>query len=424
MFRLPPVRLSLVLLASFFSGAGVSAAEPATHPKTGVGSPSARPDSAWVAEGVARHPLVREKYLRRKAAEAAVAPAGALPDPKLTLQADIVSSVMSLMPGLMFDLMNGGTRAAQRTVAASQVEVARREYLVAVAEVASGVRAGAINLARTEADLGLLGEQRALLQTRLSLSRTALEADAQGGAAALVGAEDRLAALDAEFARTVARRSAERARFKTALGLGPDAAAPAADVPLLVATEVPTEEELWQRIEATNPELGRMRAAVDLAVAAEALARRGNKPELAVGLMADVKAAPWMWRPSASLSLPIWRKKVAGQIAVAEAMHAAEVEAVQSRRLDLAAALARALSEIRSADATITYIDESGLPSAAQRVQIARNSVESGMGELLDLLEPQLMAVSLRRERLAALAARELAVVDLLRMAAALPETE
>ncbi len=43
--------------------------------------------------------------------------------------------------------------------------------------------------------------------------------------------------------------------------------------------------------------------------------KNAMSPDFTLGLMTDVKADPLMFRPTASVSLPVWREKIAATIA-------------------------------------------------------------------------------------------------------------
>ena len=70
---------------------------------------------------------------------------------------------------------------------------------------------------------------------------------------------------------------------------------------------------------ARNPRLKAMEADVRLAEANITLAAKSKVPDFSLGLMADAKASPTMYRPLAGMTLPLWRDKIAAQIAAAQA---------------------------------------------------------------------------------------------------------
>src|ERR1035437_10261929 len=92
------------------------------------------------------HPQVEAAYYDWKSSVAAIAPARALPDPQLTFQADITDTVMSLMPGLMFDVMASGKRAAMGREASIASENAYRTYATTLVSTTAELRKAWVEL--------------------------------------------------------------------------------------------------------------------------------------------------------------------------------------------------------------------------------------------------------------------------------------
>jgi outer membrane protein TolC len=161
-----------------------------------------------------------------------------------------------------------------------------------------------------------------------------------------------------------------------------------------------------------------MRAMVEMAVAGVEVARRGGSPDFSVGLMTDVKAAPWMWRPTATMTLPIWRTKIREAVAAAEARRDAATARVSAEQLEMAADLARMFAMVAEADRMIDYLDRSALPAIAQQRRTAESAYRSGSGAASMILETAAMELAMQAERLAARRERELAVIDLLALSA------
>ncbi len=366
------------------------------------------------------HPAVAAARHDWEAAQHSIAPAKSLPDPQLTFQADITSMVMSLMPGVMFDIMNPGKRAAMGREAEAALGVARAQYSATLVSVASEARRALIELAYLDAAIALrsasadTAEQSELLAAGAYAAGRGMDASL----AAQIQAADTAERFRSEAAQLLDRRTAARARLKSALGLSPDAADPAWPAAKLTPTALPTTDELWRRVQTSNPDLARMRAMVEMTVAGTELARRGGSPDFSVGLMADVKTAPWMWRPSATMTLPIWRTKIRETIAVADARREAAVARVSVEQLDMAAALARMLAMVAEADRMIDYLDHSALPAIARQRRTVESGYHTGTGTAAMILEAAAMDLAMQAERLAALRERELAVIDLLAMTA------
>jgi outer membrane protein TolC len=212
------------------------------------------------------------------------------------------------------------------------------------------------------------------------------------------------------------RLAAVRASFKSALGLLPTDADPAWPHPALVATALPPEDELWRRIESSNSDLAQMRAMVDMALANVGVARTAGTPDFALGVMADLKADPLMIRPTASVSLPIWRGKIASLIAAAEARWDAAISRLNAEQLTMAAQLAQMLFMVRESDRMIAYIDGSALPNYERAMASEAAGYQSGMTGLAMIPETMLMSLGMQLERATALKDRETAVTGLLLM--------
>jgi outer membrane protein TolC len=371
----------------------------------------------YVRFALLKHPAVFAAYSEWRAAVESIAPARALPDPQITFQADIAKTVTSLMPGVMFDLMVPGKRAAMAREATAASEVACREYVGTVVRTAADVRRAWIELAFVEEAIRL--REASLTALRQSGDIAAAEYSTGRGMTTLegqirtAGEADRIRSEIATFADHL---HAARVQFKSALGLAPEDADPFWPRFPLAPTIIPSEDELWQRVQSANTELAKMRAMVEMAVAAEEVARQSRVPDFTAGLMTDVKQVPWMWRPTATVTLPVWRGKIAGQINAARARREAAAANVDAERLTMAAELARMLYMVREADRMIAYIDNTALPNIDRTVASAEASIQSGMSSPGMIPEARFMASNMRVERLNALRDRELAVTGLLQM--------
>ena len=150
-----------------------------------------------------------------------------------------------------------------------------------------------------------------------------------------------------------------------------------------------------------------------MAVAGVDVARQTGRPNFAVGAMVDLKANPLMVRPTAVISLPLWREKIAATIAAAEARRDAAAARVSVEQLTLAAELAQMLYMVREADRMLGYINGTALPNFERSYATLEVGVQSGMTSAAMIAETRLMALDLRHERLELLRQRETAAVDL-----------
>ena len=101
----------------------------------------------FIGYAVLKHPAVEASYLEWRASIAEIAPAGSLPDPRLTFQADIKNTLMSFMPGVMFEFMTTGKRSAMAEERTAASEVAHRAFVAEVLKTAADLQRAWIALA-------------------------------------------------------------------------------------------------------------------------------------------------------------------------------------------------------------------------------------------------------------------------------------
>ena len=399
----------LALLGGTYRPAGAEPALPVLTPE------SAPAD--YVRFAVLNHPSVEAAYHDWRASVAAIAPARALPDPQFTFQADVWDTLMSFMPGLMFDFMAAGKRSAMAGEAASEGMVQYRTFVASVVRTAGEARKAWIDLVSVDESMRLrgaaldsLGQSSALADADYATGRGMATFEAQ------VRLANEIAKARTDLETLLDRRTAARASLKAALGLAPADPDPAWPKAALAATAIPSGDELWRRAKASNPELGRMRAMVEMAVAGVEVARKAATPDFSLGAMAnlvDSQADPRMIRPVASVTLPIWRKKIAANIEAAGERSAAADARERAEVLTMAAELAQMLETVRESDRTVAYVDRTGLPNLERLVASAEAGYQTGITPPTTIAETRLMEIDMRSERIAALREREMAVTDL-----------
>jgi outer membrane protein TolC len=360
-------------------------------------------------------PQVEAAYDEWRAAVLAIAPARALPDLKLTFQADITDTLTSLMPGLMFDFMSGGKREAMAREASAASEVAYRRYATAILETAADVK-------KTWADLTALEETLRLKQQMLDVKEDAVRfSHAEHVTMHAMGSLDQLTQLLNEAGRLRLdvtnledQRGVLRARFKAALGLAREAPDPPWPTRLVPSSApLPDDDAFWAAAVAANPRLGEMRAMVEMAVAEVTVEEKARTPDFAAGLMADLKMNPVLWRPQAAVSLPIWRQKISDEIAAAQARHDAAAARLRSEELMVTANLARMTYMVREADRMIGYIDNTALPNLRWSLASVAAAYDTGTTGFAPIPETREMILALQVERVAALRDREKTLDDL-----------
>lgn len=374
---------------------------------------------AYLRYALLKHPSVAASFYDWRAGVEAIAPARSLPDPQLTFEADITDTLMTFMPGIMFDFMSRGKRAAMGREVTAASEVAYRNYVTTVLRTSAAVRKAWIELAYVdealrlrEASVGAIDQSAAVNAAEYSTGRGMASLETQ------VLFLNQTAQLRATIAALEDRRVAARARFKSALGLTPDETDPPWPYFALTPTRLPSETDLWLAAKAFNPELASMRAMVEMTVAGVEVARKTRTPDFSLGLMADLKADPLMLRPTGTLTLPIWRDKIAATIAAAEARRDAAIERLNAEHLNLAAELAQMLYMVRESERMIAYLETTALPNLDKIIASVEAAYQSGMSGPGMIPQTRLMALGMRLERLDALRQREDAATDLLLMVA------
>jgi cobalt-zinc-cadmium efflux system outer membrane protein len=384
--------------------------------------PALTPESPltdYVRFAVLNHPQVEAAYHDWRASVAAIAPTRALPDPQFTFEADIVDTLMTFMPGLMFDFMTPGKRTAMSREMIASSNVAYRAYAATVLRAAAQSRKAWVELAFLDESIRLRESSVGALEQSLALANIDYTTGrGMGSFANQIRVTNDIAKVRNDLATLGDRRTASRIRFKSTLGLASTDGDPAWPQASLAATALPSEDELWRRASAANAELAQMRAMVEMAVASIEVARKAGTPDFTIGGMADLKADPLMFRPTATVTLPIWREKIAANIAAAEARRDASQARVTAEQLNLAAELAQMLYMVREADRMIAYIERTALPNFERAIATVEAGYQSGMTGPSMIPETKLMALTMRLERVAALRERENAITELLLLTA------
>ena len=384
--------------------------------------PELRPDSPFNEYGrfaVLNHPQVAAAFHDWRASVSAIAPSRALPDPRLTFEANITDTLMTFMPGLMVEFMTPGKRRAMAREATATSNIFYRTYVATVLGVAADARKAWIELAYIDEAIRLRESSLGALEQSLEIANTDYTTGrGMGTLANQVRVTNDIAKVRVELGNLADQQIAVQRRFKSALGLAPADRDPVWPQAALASTALPSENELWRRASAANPELGRMRAMVEMAIAGVEVAKKARTPDFSLGTMADLKANPLMVRPTATVTLPIWREKIAANIAAAEARRDASEARVTGEQLTVAAELAQMLSLVRGADRLIAYIDETALPNFERAIATIGAGYQSGITSPSMIPETQLMALLIRLDRATALREREMAVTDLLLLTA------
>jgi len=377
--------------------------------------PALAPDAPladWLRYAMLNDPRVEAAFHAWAGTVERITIARSRPDPALTLEADIAGAVETLMPGLMLPLPAPRKLAAAAEVATAEAEAAYHAFEAEVLRTAEATRSAYVRLHFLEDALRVQREALALLGDVETLARQQVGAG-RGTLQDVLRAEIEREQLHTQIANLEDSRGVLQARFRAALGHDPEDES----VPLPAGFEpgappLPAEELLALASE-HNPGLRRMAAEVRRGQALLALAHAGRVPDVTLGLEADVKASPVMWRPMASVTLPIWRDRIAAEIRAAQAETRSAEARLTAEEIDLAAGLAALLYLYRESARNEELYGVTLLPKARQSLAVARSGYAAGRSSFLDVIDAERQLLAFELASVEARTQRELSLISL-----------
>jgi len=357
-------------------------------------------------------PKVEAAYYDWRASIERITQARSLPDPQLTFQMDIQNIVTSVMPGLMgavpwpdklrigADMATAASQAKyfafQAAVLESAFEVKRSYYLLNFLDEKIRVNQDTLKLlaeleklARSQNDVGKVTLQDVL---RAQIEQDRLKAD-------VVNLED--------------SRSSLVAQFKAALGLGGNDATPPIPNRFESTPLNLTADKLFNTALAQNTRLKAMESDVRAAEAGLSLAGKASRPDFSLGLMADVKMNPTLYRPLGTVSLPIWRDKTAALIAEAQANKRVAQAQLSGEKNALAVDIAQRSFLYREATRNLALLNDQILPKARQSLEVARSGYLAGQIDFFNLTDTERSLLGYQLEKAEASAQREIVLAEL-----------
>ena len=381
---------------------------------------AASPLDDYLRFAVLQNPRVEAAYYEWATAVERITVVRSLPDPRLTFETDITRMVEALMPGLMMAFPGPGKLAAAGAAGAQASQASYFGFEQAILRTAVAVKNAYYRLHFLEENLRVQRATRVLLE---DLERVAQ----QQNAASRVTLQDVLRAqIEKEQVKTQIENLEDsrlplRAELKAALGLLPADADPPIPTAFESSPDAESAEVLLQTALARNPGLRQMEADVRAAEAMLGLAQKSGVPDFALGLEADVKASPVMLRPSASMTLPIWRDKIAAEIAGAQADKRAAEARLSAEQIAVAADLAAMLFMYRESRRDIELLSQRLIPKGRQSLEAARPAYSTGRAGFLDVLDAQRQLLMFESALVEARTRRELALAAISSTIAGLP---
>jgi cobalt-zinc-cadmium efflux system outer membrane protein len=370
------------------------------------------PLSDFLTYAMLNQPKVEAAYYDWLASIERITTARSLPDPQITFQMDIQSIVTSVMPGFMVNLPGPGKLRAAADVASAQSEANYFTFQSRILETAFDVKRAWYQLYFLNDKLHITSETLALLTDLEKLARAQNEVGK-------VTLQDVLRAqieqdrLKTDLANLEDSRAPLLAEFKSALGM--DFLSPAPPLPAHFEStplDLPVEK-IFEMALASNRNLKALSAEVQAAEAAIAVAEKGRRPDFSLGLMADVKMNPILYRPLGTMTLPIWRDKIAAQIAEAQNRKRASEARLTDEQIQLAVNLAERSFAYREASRNLVLLQQQLLPKQRQSFEVARSGYLAGQIDFFNLTDAEQTLLRFRLAEVEARAQRELALAEL-----------
>lgn len=358
------------------------------------------------------HPTVEAAYFDYAAAVERITLERSLPDPRLTLELDIQDVVMAVMPGLMADVPWVKKLRIQADEASAESQA---KYYAFEAEV---LRA-AYNVKKPYYQLRFLDDRIRINQDTLRLLGE-LEQNARAQAeAGKVTLQDVLRAqIEQERLRTEIEnledsRNPLIVELKAALGLSADRPNPPVPAEFEATSLDVTSDGIFELALKRNPKLKQMESEVRMAETGIRMAHQSKLPDFNLGIEADAKASPAMWRPSVGITLPIWRDKIAAEIASAQARKSAAQARLNAEQIQLAVEFADKSFLYREATRNLKLLADSLVPKAEQSLQVARAGYASGKVDFFNLLDAERSFLEFQLAQVEARTRREMSLSEL-----------
>jgi outer membrane protein TolC len=358
------------------------------------------------------NPKVESAFYEWKAAVESITVERSLPDPMLNLKVEIMRAIDTLTPSLMTEIPGPGKIALRAE--ATTAEAAKKRALFE-----NELLTTALNVKRVYYQMWVLEEEIRLMKETLSLldelERVARERLAVGK----VTQQDVLRAqierdkLKTQLSNLEDSRKTLKARIRAVLGLKIDQ-----DLPAIVAHLEPTkpevtEESLLETAFLKNPRIKVMQSEVKQAIALYQLASKSGVPDFSGELGVNLLANPLSWMGAFGVRLPVWRDKIAAEIARGSAELESARAKLAAEELDLAVMFAETVFAWREADRNAKLYGEKIIPKAQEALQSALSGYVSGVSDFMDLLEAERSLLEYRTAQAVALGQREMVLAEM-----------
>ncbi len=397
---------------------GAAASQPAFDPDAGM--------AAAIAWAVSHNPGLRVALERWRAAAWQEPVAGAMPDPQLTLTwfvEEIETRTGPQEAQLRFAQRFPwfGKRDARAAVARAAAEEAWLQVIAMRSKLAREVALAWLDHAELGGRLALVRTNLALLRRLEPVVREAMRTGA--GQGDLLRLQVEIGVLTDQVARLESRLRPTAARLRALLALPPGFALSPPDPPDRSAPLPVAPDALAAALADGNPELARLRAAVETGARRIASARRAGYPDLTLGVSWFLTGEAAYADPpdsgedplalSLGIELPLWRDQYRAAVAQARAGRRGARAALRDRELQLMAEAEDLLFAAEDAERRRRLHVQTLIPRAEQALAVTRSSYRVGEASVLDLIDRERSLLALQEAELRARIARASAVAEL-----------
>jgi outer membrane protein TolC len=371
--------------------------------------------SNFLTYAMLNHPKVEAAYYDWAASVERITQARSFPDPQFTFQMDIQNVITSIMPGLMGTIPWPEKLRVGAQIASAESQGKYFTFQAAVLESAFAVKRAYYKLYFLTEKLRVNRQSLLLLNGLEELARSQNDVG-KGTLQDVLRAQIEQDRLRTETANLEDSRSSIIAQFKAALGMKAEDPIPPLPARFESTRLDLSSDDIFAKALAQNNRLKAMEAEVRAAEASITLARKARLPDFSLGFMADVKMNPTMYRlpgDPATVSLPIWRDKIAAQIAEAQANKRSAEARLSAEEIALALDFAERSYLYRESTRNLELLEKQLLPKARQSLELARSEYLASKVDFFNLTDGERTLLRLELDKVEAAAQRELVLTEL-----------
>jgi outer membrane protein TolC len=324
------------------------------------------------------------------------------------------------MPGFAWNFPGPGKLNARAAVATAESESKYFGFESAVLQSAMNLKRAGYELFSLDEQLRINRQNLALLNDLERIARTQNEVG-KGTLQDVLRAQIERDRVGNDITNLVDSRGPKLAALKAALGLGYDQPDPPVPARWPVDDVNPDTDEILKIAFARNPRLKAMEADVRATEAGIALAYKEKIPDFNVALMADVKASPVLYWPQFGMTVPIWRDKLAAEVAGAKAADLVARARLSSEQIALAVEFAEKSFACREINRNLALLRNQLIPKARQSLEIARAGYLAGTIDFFNLMNTEQTLLAFEMNEVEARTQREIILSELSLMIAGVP---